>query len=283
MLLNILIKILTMSLLALCSICYAGDREVVSYGPMPGMPNVISYTKVHMDSITLYLLPGGKRGLKYLKEDHLVDPTNDSKHTLNLVNVEVNIDDGLTRKEFISTTNFESGKTTYWNQFLDWIPVNATHEDIFYVIRNMERYQTRGTIGDTYRPNDNSQMNTNRNNESQTYSYPRPKPFEHMSASSVLLLYQGKWSSPEGRFVIEIDGDRVRTESDKLFVQVELQGTGDVYKGEGYLQYINRPEGYSPSVSNLFRLYWDNGELEAEYYNGKGPHTTVRNRLTKVG
>lgn len=106
--------------------------------------------------------------------------------------------------------------------------------------------------------------------------------FTEMPTTEVLSKYQGKWQSPDGRLSFEIQGDTVRDQGKAAFLKVQLSGKGTVNYGEGYLQFVNPPSGYSYYIDNMFRLYWNNGILEAEYYDGRGAHTTIKRQLIKV-
>lgn len=114
------------------------------------------------------------------------------------------------------------------------------------------------------------------------YADGRGGPVE-MPAAEILAGLQGKWRSPEGKVYFEIWGDAVKDSGKSQFVKVKIYGIGTVSRGEGSWEFVNPPQGYSSGLDDIFRLYWYNGSLTADYYDGRGPHTTVRNRLIWCG
>lgn len=106
--------------------------------------------------------------------------------------------------------------------------------------------------------------------------------FTEIPTAEVLSMYQGKWQSPDGMVSFEIQGDAIREKGKAEFVKVHLLGKGTIVSGEAHPQFVNPPSGYSYVVNNIFRLYWNMGVLEAEYYDGRGAHTTIRRKLINV-
>lgn len=148
------IGLLALNLMFFSNVALAGDRELVDVTPLDGFDNVIMYTKVHMDSVRLFLFPDGSRGFSFLKELHTVDTVKPELHTMNLDKVDVNMDNQMYSVTHIKTIDYTSGAEKYWNTSLGWTYVNSKVTFVKYVADNYDRYVERGTIGDKFRPNE---------------------------------------------------------------------------------------------------------------------------------
>lgn len=133
--------------------CFAGDRELAVCEQIPGFPDAICYTKIHMDSIKMYRNLNGQRIISYLKEVHTLNTVN-NKHIANLLSVEIDADKAIQKTTSIKLVNYETGQTTYDNFSFGWFAIQKISPEQDYVLSNYERYISRGTIGDNFRPYD---------------------------------------------------------------------------------------------------------------------------------